>query len=165
MKNDVFTVTTVDPCSSEAVELIKALSHELARRYDFADDGSGNFTSEDALVSRSGFVLGRLNGHAVACGAFRPLEDDVCEIKRMFVVPDYRGRGYSKAVLAKLEWLALDLDYRIARLETGNRQPEAIALYERAGYRRIPNFGIYIGSTRSVCFEKWLVRQHDCAES
>jgi GNAT superfamily N-acetyltransferase len=93
----------------------------------------------------------------VACGAFRPLEGEVCEIKRMFVAPDCRGRGYSRLVLAELERLAVGWGYTTARLETGDRQPEAIGLYEGAGYRRIPPYGIYVGSERSVCFEKQLV--------
>lgn len=157
-------VTSADPCSPEAIELVQALSQELARRYDFADDGSGNFKPEDALDPRSGFVLGRVNGRAVACGAFRLLEDDVCVIKRVFVAPSCRGRGYSKAILAELERLAAGLGYAVARLETANHQPEAIGLYERAGYRRIPNFGVYVGSERSVCFEKSLANQADGVE-
>lgn len=154
MGDGTFLITEVDPRSPEAVELVCALSTELARRYDFVDDGSGDFKPEDALVPRSAFVVGRVDGLAVACGALRPLGGDVCEIKRMYVSPENRRRGYSKLVLAELERLAAGMGYTAARLETADRQPEAIGLYERAGYRRIPNFGIYVGSERSVCFEK-----------
>jgi len=156
-------ILTVDSRSGEAAGLIRALSDELARRYDFADDGSGNFKPEGALVAGSAFVIARAAGNAVACGAFRPLEADVAEIKRMFVVPDCRGRGYSKAILNELERLARENGYTTVRLETGDRQPEAIRLYERAGYRRIPNFGIYVENEMSVCFEKQLstVYEHD----
>lgn len=150
-------IGAVDPRIPEAAELIRALSDELARRYDYVDDGSGQFKPEDALIARSAFVVGRAKGRAVACGAFRPLEGDVAEIKRMFVVPACRGRGYARAILTELERLARESGYTIARLETADRQPEAIGLYERAGYRRIPNFGVYVGSERSVCFEKHLV--------
>ena len=160
--SDLFEVAPADPRCQEALELVQALSRELAQRYDFQDDGSGNFKPEDTLVLGSGFVLGRVDRRAVACGAFRPLEGDVCEIKRMFVIPDYRGYGYSKVVLAKLEHLATGMGYAIARLETAIRQPEAIGLYERAGYRRIANFGVYVGSERSVCFEKRLERLLPC---
>lgn len=156
-------ILAVDPRCGEAARLIRALSDELARRYDFADDGSGNFKPEDALVAGSAFVIVRADGNAVACGAFRPLEDDVAEIKRMFVVPDCRGRDYSKAILNELERLARENGYTAVRLETGDRQPEAIRLYERSGYRRIPNFGIYVENEMSVCFEKQLstVYEHD----
>jgi GNAT superfamily N-acetyltransferase len=159
-------ILTVDPRTQEAAALIRALSDELARRYDFADDGSGNFKPEDSLVAGSAFVIARAAGNAVACGAFRPLEGHVAEIKRMFVVLEWRGRGYSKAILKELERLARENGYTTVRLETGDRQPEAIGLYERSGYHRIPNFGIYVGDERSVCFEKQLSRPDDvCAPS
>ncbi len=157
MSDEALVVTAVDPRLAEVVELVQALSQELAERYDFADDGSGNFKPEDVLGPQSAFLIGRVNGRAVACGALRPLEADACEIKRMFVIPDSRGRGYARVILTELERLATSLGYAVARLETAHRQPEAIALYQRAGYRRIPNFGIYAASERSVCFEKGLV--------
>jgi len=145
-----------DPRTEEAVTLLRGLSKELALRYDFADDGSGNFKPEDALVERSAFVIGSVARRGVACGAFRPVGTETAEIKRMYVVPDHRGRGHSKAILAELERLAADMSYRLACLETGTRQPEAISLYERAGYRRIANYGVYRDNPLSVCFEKRL---------
>ncbi len=151
-------ITAVDPRIPEALALIRALSEELAQRYDHVDDGSGHFSPEDAALSpRSVFLIGRVGGRAVACGAFRPLEDDVAEIKRMFVDPECRGRGYSKAILTELERLARKDGYIAVRLETAERQPEAIRLYQRSGYQRISNFGIYVSSKRSLCFEKRLL--------
>jgi ribosomal protein S18 acetylase RimI-like enzyme len=149
-------IVKADPGSPEALELIGALSEELARRYDYVDDGSGHFQPQDARAPRSGFLIGSCEGRAVACGAFRLSQGDIAEIKRMFVRPNFRGRGYAKAILAELERLAASQGYRRVRLETADRQPEAIRLYERCGYRRIPSFGIYADSTRSVCFEKEL---------
>lgn len=149
-------VRQVDPHCFAATELIRALSLELAQRYDFADDGSAQFQPSDVLVPASGFVVGFLDDRPVACGAFRPLEGSTCEIKRMFVLEPERGQGYARAVLAKLERLAAEAGYTLARLETGDRQPEAIGLYERTGYRHIPNFGVFVGSPGSVCFEKQL---------
>jgi len=145
---------SADPRSAAAAELIDALSRELAARYGFRDDGSGNFKPEDASGPRSEFLVGFIDGRPVACAAFRPMDDRVAEIKRMYVVPGQRGKGLSKLVLAELEHRAARAGYAIARLETGTLQPEAIALYERSGYRRIPNFGIYAGNPQSVCFEK-----------
>jgi GNAT superfamily N-acetyltransferase len=150
-------IKAVDPRSPDALELIRALSEELAQRYDYVDDGSGNFSPEDALTPRSVFLIGRLGGRAVACGSFRRLEDDTAEIKRMFVVLECRGRGYATAILTELERLVRQDGYAAVRLETAERQPEAIHLYERSGYERIPNFGIYANSKRSLCFEKRLV--------
>ena len=154
--SETLEIRVVDPFAPEAAALIAALSKELAIRYDFSDDGSGRFKPEDANVPRSGFVVGYIDGEGVACGAFRPLVGPACEIKRMFVRPEYRGCGYSRRVLAELERVAADAGFSVARLETGDRQPEAIGLYERCGYHRIPNFGDYGGSQRSICFEKQL---------
>ncbi len=156
MSAESLSIVSVDPRCADACALIAAFSKELSLRYDLADDGSGNF-SASAQPPRSAFLVGNLGGKPVACGAFRPLEEHVAEIKRMFVLPEHRGRGFSRRILRSLEELACGMNYTIARLETGDRQPEAIALYERSGYKRIPNFGIYVGSQRSVCFEKPLV--------
>jgi GNAT superfamily N-acetyltransferase len=157
MEETPFIVAAEDPRSADAAALIAALSAELARRYDHADDGSGHFRPEDATVPRSVFLVGRLGGRAVACGAVRPLTGDVGEVKRMYVEQVVRGRGLSKQLLAALEEAARGVGYVALRLETANRQPEAIGLYTSAGYQRIEPFGVYVGSARSVCFEKRLV--------
>ncbi len=102
MSESLLEITPVDPRSPEAVELIHALSEELALRYDYVTDGAGNFRPEDVLVARSAFVIGRTRGRAVACGAFRPLEDKVAEIKRMFIVPEHRGCGYSRILIPSI---------------------------------------------------------------
>lgn len=156
MSDAVFEIDVADPRGPEAAELISALSAELARRYDFMEDGSGNFKPENALGPRGAFVIGRASGHPVACGAICPLEEDVAELKRIFVQPGFRGRGYSKVVVNELERQARVRGYRTIRLETGVRQPEAISLYESLGYLRIPNYGEYRDSGMSVCFEKRL---------
>ena len=149
-------IAPCDPHAADAAILVRELSAELARRYDFIDDGSGDFKPEDATVPGSGFLVGRLAAEPVACGAFRPLEPGIAEVKRMFVMPAHRGRGHSKRILAEIERRAAACGHRVLRIETGDRQPEAIALYERSGYRRIPNFGSYAGRPHSVCFEKRL---------
>ena len=157
MSEEIFEVGAADPRGPEATELIKSLSAELARRYDYMEDGSGNFKPENALGPRGAFVIGRIGGQPVACGAIRPLGEDVAELKRLFVRVGFRGRGYSKAILRELEQEARARGYRTMRLETGFRQPEAISLYESFGYHRIPNYGEYRESEMSVCFEKSLV--------
>ncbi|HEV7282866.1 MAG TPA: GNAT family N-acetyltransferase [Pirellulaceae bacterium] len=144
-----------DPTAPAAQRLIRELTQELALLYD-DEDGSGNFKPEDVAVPGSGFVVGWLGDGAIACGAFRPLEPGVAEIKRMFVSPAHRGRGYSRRLLSELERLARLAGYSAARLETGVLQPAAISLYENSGYRRIPCYGIYAGCEWSVCFEKRL---------
>ncbi len=156
MSEETFKVYVVDPRGQEAGELISALSAELARRYDYMEDGSGGFKPEDALGPNGTFVIGRIGGNPVACGAIRRLEEDVAELKRVFVKVDFRGRGYSKAIVNELERQARTRGYRVVRLETGVRQPEAISLYESLGYHRIPNYGEHRENSLSVCFEKTL---------
>src|SRR5262249_55727197 len=97
---------------------------------------------------------------AVGCGAVRPLEPGVGEVKRMFVLPEARGRGIARQILRSLEAAAGSLGFRVLRLETGQRQPEAIRLYQTAGYAEIPRFGEYADDPFSVCFEKRLDGDH-----
>jgi putative acetyltransferase len=157
MSEERFKVDVADPRAPEAAELMSELSAELARRYDYMEDGSGGFKPEDALGPRGAFVMGRVGGNPVACGAIRPLEQDVAELKRVFVKVGFRGRGYSRVIVNELERQARVRAYKVMRLETGIRQPEAISLYESMGYHQIPKYGEYRDSSLSVCYEKRLV--------
>lgn len=96
------------------------------------------------------------NGIAVGCGAFREKESDAVEIKRMYVKPEYRKRGIAAAVLKELELWAAELNYTYTILETGKKQPEAIALYQKLSYTIIPNYPPYEKMDNSVCMKKTL---------
>lgn len=96
------------------------------------------------------------DGKPVACGAFKQYADDTVEIKRMFVLPEYRGRGLGAQVLQELEAWAQELNYKTCILETGKKQPEAIALYRRSGYGITKNYGQYEHVENSVCMKKAL---------
>jgi putative acetyltransferase len=98
-----------------------------------------------------------VEGRAVACGAWQPLEPGVAELKRMYVRPAFRGRGIARQLIVALEEEALADDRPVLRLETGTYLPAAIALYRSAGYAPIPVFGEYVGNPYSVCFAKSLV--------
>jgi GNAT superfamily N-acetyltransferase len=105
------------------------------------------------------FLVARdADGVAVACGGLRPLEPGVAEVKRMYVVPGFRGSGVAAAVLRALEERALGLGVRRMVLETGTLQPEALRFYLREGYHRIDNFGPYAGEPLSLCCAKDLLR-------
>jgi len=156
-------IVEVAPTSEEAMKLIAGLSSELAGMFDHADDGSGNYRPDEALPN-SVFIIGRCDGVPVACGAIRPLEPGVAELKRMFVRQDFRGRGFSRQILSSLESKAAAFGYASVRLETGDRQLAAIGLYQRLGYRRCEPFGIYVNSTQSVCLEKRLASPDNTAE-
>ncbi|MEO8881236.1 MAG: GNAT family N-acetyltransferase [Gemmatimonadaceae bacterium] len=148
-------MSRIDPREPEAAALISAMTAEITAIYDHRIDGHGHFKPEDVLVPGSGFYVGRVDGEAVVCGAFRPLEPGIAEIKRMFVVAAHRGRGYSKRMLKLLEREASNSGYTAVRLETRPLQHAAIALYEKLGYVRIPGYGMYAGQEAAcLCYEK-----------
>lgn len=90
----------------------------------------------------------------IGCGAFKEYSLGKAEIKRMFVLPAYRGQGVGSAILKELERWALELNYAECILETGKKQPEAISMYQKAGYAVIENFGPYKIVENSVCMTK-----------
>jgi GNAT superfamily N-acetyltransferase len=137
---------------AEAAALVDALLSDLAGRYG----GRDAFHPDPAsLAPPDGvFVVARLDGVPVGCGGFRRFADGVAEIKRMYVAPEARRRGVGLAVLADLEARARALGYESIRLETGTNQPEAMALYQQAGYRAMVPYGHYRESSMSRCFEK-----------
>jgi GNAT superfamily N-acetyltransferase len=102
------------------------------------------------------FLVAALDGEAVGCGALRRLDDATGELKRMYVAPAARRLGVGRGLLDELERRARGLGLRRLVLETGLRQHEAMAMYERAGYARIECFGEYEGGGASVCMEKLL---------
>jgi putative acetyltransferase len=150
-------IREADPFGAEATLLISRLSAELAAMYpEYANSGAGNFRPADVTVAGSHFLIAWLDGRPAGCGALRPMEPGIAEVKRMYVDPDVRGRGISRQILVALECRAREMGYAIVRLETGTRQPAAIRLYESAGYLLIPNYGIYVGNALSACYEKRL---------
>lgn len=138
----------------DAEALRAAQRVEIAERYGTPDSEPGPApTAADTAV----FLLARdADGAAVGCGALRELGDAVGEVKRMYVVPARRRSGVAGAVLAALEAEAARRGWTLLKLETGTEQPDAMAFYERHGYRRIPNFGHYTDSELSVCYERAL---------
>lgn len=93
-------------------------------------------------------------GQALGCGAFKPYEGDVAEIKRMFVLPEKRGKGIARGILNELELWAKARGFNACLLETSNKLSSAIALYHAAGYAIVPNYGQYQGVASSVCMKK-----------
>lgn len=91
---------------------------------------------------------------AIGCGAFKKYEDETVEIKRMYVMPEFRSHGIGHKILNELEMWALELHYTSCILETGKMQPEAIRLYTKAGYHIIKNYGQYADVENSVCMQK-----------
>jgi len=104
------------------------------------------------------FLLAAVDGMPAAMGGWRRHLLDVgaaaAEVRRMYVSPQFRGRGLARAVLAELETTARDNGYPLMILETGVVQPEALELYRSSGYRDVSPFGHYAGSPLSVCLGK-----------
>ena len=92
----------------------------------------------------------------IGCGAIKAYTENIMEVKRMYVKSTYRGRGIATLVLQALETWAKELGNKKTVLETGLKQPEAIALYKKNGYNIISNYGQYVGVENSVCFEKYI---------
>ena len=136
--------------------LTAALEAELLGRYAGVA-GSGPEPTPGAFEPPDGlFLLVRESEEAVACGGLCRYDEATAELRRMYVAPSARGRGVARTLLAALEDEARALGYAFLRLETGDRQPEAIGLYASSGYRPIPRFGPFADDERSVCLEKRL---------
>jgi GNAT superfamily N-acetyltransferase len=102
------------------------------------------------------FLVGSVGGLDVACGGVCRFDHETAEVRRMYVVPERRGAGFSRRMLGALEDEARSLGYRRVRLETGVHQHEALSLYRSSGFEEIPRYGPYAEDELSVCFEKSL---------
>jgi putative acetyltransferase len=142
----------LSPSDPESVSLIAELDAELSRHYP-REHMHGLHPGEEE-DPRLRFFVFEVDGVISACGALRELEPGIAELKRMFVRPSLRGKGYGRVVLTSLEREAAATNLRLLRLETGTAQREAIALYRSAGFSDIPPYGEYVGSPVSVCMEK-----------
>lgn len=136
--------------------LVAALNSELLDRYEGIDGSGGEQVAADFEPPGGAFVVGWDGEEPVACGGVIRYDETTAEIRRMYVAPSARGRGLSRAVLEALENEARQLGYEFVRLETGDRQPEAIKLYASSGFEPIPRYGPFADDPRSVCFEKRL---------
>ena len=147
-------IQRADILSPTALALIQALNAELLGRYPEENANHVRLDAEEVAEGRGAFLIASRDGQAVGCGAIRRIEARTGEIKRMYVSPEERGRGCGRALLDALEVEAHALGLRRLVLETGVRQPDAIAVYERAGFSRIGPFGEYEDSPLSVFMAK-----------
>lgn len=142
----------------DAARLVARVQQEYVERYGSPDESPVDTSVFDPPEGL--FVVGYDGADPVATGAWRrsPVHalggSSAVEVKRMFVVPERRGRGFARAVLAELEATAAAAGHDLVVLETGLKQPEAIALYLSEGYVEIPGFGFYAGYPLSRCFGK-----------
>lgn len=143
----------VNSTDSDFIALVKKLDEDLAIR-----DGEDHsfYAQYNGIENLNNAIVTLLDDQAVGCGAFKCIDEDTAEIKRMYTDEDQRGKGIASIVLDELEVWTKELGFKKCVLETGKMQPEAIALYKKQGYKIIANYGPYIGIEASLCFQKML---------
>lgn len=134
-------------------KLVALLDQDLAVRDGEDHSFYAQFNQIDSIKE---VVIAYQQRLPVACGAIKPFSSTAAEVKRMFVHPDYRKQGIAARIVTELENWAIELGFSTTVLETGKKQPEAIALYQKIGYHITPNYGQYIGVENSVCMAKSL---------
>jgi len=145
-------ITRESPDTPDAVLLISELEAHLAPLYP--SESRHGFSVEKLLAEDVPFFVLRHDGTPAACGGIKLFGTEYGEIKRMYVRPQFRGQGFGKLMLNHLADHARANGVTLLRLETGIHQREAIALYERVGFRRIPPFGEYKQDPLSLFYEK-----------
>ena len=149
-------IIKTDSNNQDFVHLVKYLDADLATR----DGDEHSFYNQFNKIDMIKYVIVAYEDEKpVGCGAIKEYAPAIMEVKRMFTLPESRGKGIASMILAELEAWAGELSYKKCILETGKKQPEAIALYKKNGYTLIPNYGQYAGVENSVCFEKEVVKQ------
>jgi putative acetyltransferase len=138
----------------DAIALIGELDAHLGALY--AVESQHGFSVEKLLREGVRFFVARDDGRAAGCGGVLLVGPEYAEVKRMYVRPMFRGRRIGQLMLDHLVGHARQHGFAVIRLETGIHQREAIALYERSGFRRIAPFGPYRADPVSLCYEKVL---------
>jgi len=137
--------------NQDFINLVKHLDADLAER----DGNDHPFYAQFNKIAKIRYVIVAYeNSKPIGCGAIKEYSPNIMEIKRMYTLPEDRGKGIATKVLTELEIWATKLSYEKCILETGKKQPEAIGLYEKNGYKLIPNYGQYAEIENSLCFEK-----------
>ncbi len=149
----MLTFLRTDSTHQDFITLVRQLDVELAT----IDGDEHNFYAQYNKIDKIKHVIVAYeNELPIACGAIKQFSGNAMEVKRMYTLALYRGKGIASGVLTQLEKWAAEMNYSHCMLETGVRQPDAIRLYEKNGYLPIPNYGQYAGVENSRCFEKKL---------
>jgi len=156
-----------DLASAVARRLIEALNAELSASYPEEGATHLRLGLDEVAPGRGAFLVATVAGRPAGCGALRRLTvpglNDAVELKRMFALPALRGQGVGFGILSALEREAAALGARRMVLETGPRQPEALALYRRHGFVEVARFGEYVASPLSLCMRSvWVLSRSPC---
>jgi putative acetyltransferase len=148
------TIRVVDPQGEEALSLLREAAVEARALYPELHSEGAPWPGNSPTPPGGTYVIAYASKVPVGCGALRPIDSAVVEVRRMYVLKDARRHGVARKVLAALESSAARMGYEVMRLETGDRQAPAMALYESFGFERITPFGDYADDPTSVCYEK-----------
>jgi len=147
----VITTLQTNSENKDFINLVALLDKDLAIR----DGDEHSFYDQfNKIVSIKHVIVAYKETDAIGCGAIKEYEPGVAEIKRMYTLPLHRGKGVASEILTALERWAATLGFKKCILETGKKQPEAMALYTKSGYKIISNYGQYENVANSVCYEK-----------
>jgi putative acetyltransferase len=148
------TFKRTDSDNTDFQKLVVLLDEDLAIR-----DGAEHafYHQFNKIVNIRNAIVCYVGNKPIGCGAFKPFDQEKVEIKRMYVLPQYRGQAIGQKILNELELWAAELNFSSCILETGKKQPEAIRLYQKAGYSIIKNYGQYENVENSICMMKVLL--------
>jgi putative acetyltransferase len=149
--NKYLILKEVSNTNNDFINLVNELNKDLAIRNGAKNDF---FVSYNGLDNLTYILVAYWNNKPVGCGAFKVYDAQCVEIKRMYLLPEYRGMGIASVILNQLEQHAKKLDFVYCILETGKQMPEAIGLYKKSNYSLIPNYEPYVNVEESVCFKK-----------
>lgn len=145
------TFNRTDSTNEDFIALVTLLDQDLKHR---DGDEHSFYAQYNKIETIRNVIICYVEEKPIGCGAFKVYSPGKAEIKRMFVLPAYRGQGVGLNILQQLELWASELKYSECVLETGIKQPEAITLYKKAGYSIIKNYGQYENVENSVCMQR-----------
>jgi GNAT superfamily N-acetyltransferase len=152
MTEDI-SIKVINPDDEKATSILKELSSNLYLR--FGSDGRNSFTDWQNNNAKFVFVTAELNNEIIGCGAIRPIEGNIGEVKRMY--SKFRGKKIGQTILAFLEKEAKQIGFTELVLETRVKNLEAVEFYKKQQYNIIPNYGKYIDRPEAICFGKSLI--------
>jgi ribosomal protein S18 acetylase RimI-like enzyme len=146
------SIKIVNPDDEKVLAITEELSENLYLR--FGSDGKNSFQDWENENSNFVFVIAEINNEIVGCGAIRPIDQNIGEVKRMYA--KYQGKRIGQTILVFLENEAVNLGYTNLVLETRVKNESAVHFYQKQGYKVIPNYGKYIDRLEAICLEKSL---------
>ena len=150
----MITLNRTDSNDPDFIKLIEHLDFELAIR---DGDDHAFYHQYNGITMIKYALVAYFDNIPVGCGAIKKYDDTTMEVKRMFVLSNYRGKRIAGKILNELEQWTKELGLKKCILETGINQNEALILYKKSGFLRIPNYGQYADIQNSFCFEKVLI--------